>query len=66
METNMMVPRDFESSTVDSCQYLRFGQTDDIWLKSALEGKKSSLLITRKKVSRRESPEKMLDKRYRR
>ncbi len=26
----MMAPRDFESSTVDSCQYLRFGQTDDL------------------------------------
>jgi len=42
----MIVPRDFESSTVDSCQYLRFGQTEDIWLKLALEGKKGSLLIT--------------------
>jgi hypothetical protein len=29
-----------------SCQYLPFAQTEDIWLKSALEGKRGFLLIT--------------------
>lgn len=49
----MIVPRDFESSTVDSYQYLRFGQTEDIWLKLALEGTKGSLLITEEVLGKR-------------
>jgi hypothetical protein len=32
-----------------SCQYLHFAQTEDIWLKSALEGKRGVLLITGRK-----------------
>jgi hypothetical protein len=31
-----------------SCQYLHFAQTEDIWLKSALKGKRGVSLITRK------------------
>jgi hypothetical protein len=33
-----------------SCQYLNFAQTEDIWLKSALEGKRGLLLITGRKL----------------
>jgi len=29
-----------------SCHFLHFDQTEDIWLKSALEGKMRGLLIT--------------------
>jgi hypothetical protein len=29
-----------------SCEYLHFAQTEDIWLKSALEGETGVLLIT--------------------
>jgi hypothetical protein len=37
-----------------SCKYLFFTQTEDIWLKSALEGKRGILLITKKEgVNRR-------------
>jgi len=40
----------FELNGRISCQYLYFAQTEDIWLKSAMEGKSGVSLSSRKEV----------------